>query len=123
MTPGRNSKGSNSVVKIQTLPKGDRILAMDGMKFQVGQKVAEELLSALSSSLRPFAGYSIFEMIMAELDIILDRMMSGKPDEDGRDPGRAEAFTTALSIIRNPYEPDYIGEKERQMERYRERNA
>lgn len=122
MTEGRNTKGSNGSVKIEILPKGDRQIDFDGLRFQVGAKVAEELLSALSSSLRPYAGYSIFDKIMVKLDSVLDRMMAGEPQEDGRDPGRAEALTLALAIIRNPYEPNYTEEKERQMERYHERN-
>lgn len=123
MTEGRNFKGQNGSVHIETLAKGDRVIDFDGMKFQVGNKVAEELLSALSSSLRPFAGLSIFDKIMGDLDPILDRMMAGEAAEDGRDPGRAEAFTKCLAIIRNPYAPDYPGEKERQMERYHKRAA
>lgn len=123
MAEGRNTKGSNGSVRIETLPKGDRVIDLDGIKFQVGLKVAEELSSALASSLRPFAGLSIFEKIMAELDPILDRMMAGEPHHDNRDPGRAESLCKALAIIRNPYDPDYSGEKERQMQRYHKRNA
>ncbi len=121
---GRNGKGKNGSVAVETIGrKGDRALSFDGMKLQVGQKVAEELMAALSTSLRPWQGYSIFDRINQELDVILDRLMSGDPAEDGRDPGRAEAFTRCLAIIRNPYKPDYPEEKERQMERWRDRNG
>lgn len=121
---GNNPKGECGSVKIETIigGKGDRVIDLDGMKFQIGQGVAEELLAALTSSLRPFAGYSIFDKVMLELDAVMDRLAAREPSEDGRDPGRAEAYTTVLAIIRSPYEPDYKGEKDRQMERWHKRN-
>jgi hypothetical protein len=114
----------DATVKVESVTKrGDRILDLEGIRFQIGQRVAEELLAALSRSLRPYAGYSIFDCIMQDLDAVLDRLMAGEPAEDGRDPGRAEAYTKALATIRNPYEPDYPAEKDRQMERWEKRNA
>lgn len=122
MVEPRTLKGSNGRVVITTLEKGDRQVNLDGMKFQVGQVVAEELLAALSTSLRPWQGYSIMDKVQLELDPIFDRLMAGEPAEDGRDPGRAEAYTMVLSIIRNAYAPDYPGEKSIQVERYNRRN-
>jgi hypothetical protein len=119
---GRNAKGRYGRVNIDKLPKGDRVINMDGMKFQVGQSVAEELLEVLTRSLRPNAGYSIFDKIMLELDPVLDRLKAKEPAEDGRDPGRAEAYTMMLAIVRNPYDPDYAEEQKTQMERWRKRN-
>lgn len=114
----------DGTVRVESVSKrGDRILDLDGMKFQIGQRVCEELLAALSRSLRPYAGYSIFDCIMQDLDVVLDRLMSGNPADDDRDPGRAEAYTMCLAIIRNPYEPDYPAEKQRQMERWEKRDA
>lgn len=121
MTDGKVLKGQRGRARVETLPKGDRVIDLDGMKFQIGLPIAEELLSALGSSLRPYAGYSIFDKIMGELDPVMDRLMAKDPAEDGRDPGRAEAFVMALAMIRNPYEPDYIAEKARQMERHNSR--
>lgn len=120
---GRNVKGQNGRVKIETLAKGDRSVSLDGMNFQIGQGVAEELLAALSSSLRPYQGYAIFDRIQQQLDPIMDRLMAGEPAEDGRDPGRAEAYTMILAIVRNPYKPDYPGEKARQVELFHEREG
>lgn len=122
MNSGRNLKGHSGLVRVETVNRrGDRSISLDGMKFQVGQSVAEDLLAALSSSLRPYAGYAIFDRIQQELDPVLDRLMSGDVTEDGRDPGRAEAYTMVLAIVRNPYDTDYPGEKDRQMERYNKR--
>lgn len=122
---GRSLKGqfgSASVKKIGT--NGDRLIDLEGMKFQVGKVAAEELCIALQSSLRGEpAGPSILMKITEELDAVLDRLTAGEPAEDGRDPGRAEAFTTTLALIRNPYAPDYSGEKRRQMDRCQKRNA
>lgn len=111
--------GSTSV---QTSSKNQLLVDIDGIKFNVPRGVGEELLAQLSRALRPYAGYSIFDVIMMELDAVLDRMMAGNPSDDGRDPGRGEAFTMCLAAIRNPYEPDYEEEKRRQMERWRKRN-
>lgn len=120
---GREMKGECGSVAVKKINgKGDREVNLDGMKFQIGEKVCEELMAALSSSLRPFAGYSIFDKIQLELDAVLDRLMAGEASEDGRDPGKAEAHTMDLALIRNPYEPDYVGERARQMERWRKRN-
>lgn len=98
------------------------LVALDGMKFELGTGVGEELLYRLTKALRPYAGYSIFDELMLQLDAILDRLMAGEPADDGRDPGRAEAYTMALATIRNPHAPDYKKEKDRQMERWEKRN-
>lgn len=102
----------------------DYELNLDGMRFQVGQRIAEELLGALSKALRPYAGYSIFGRIQEELDTIVDRLQSEDgAAEDGRDPGRAEALCRALAMIRNPYAPDFDAERDGAMERWEARNA
>jgi hypothetical protein len=115
---GKNNKGQNGRVKVETLSKGDRKIDLDGMGFQIGQAVAEELLAALSSSLRPYQGYAIFDRIQQQLDPVMDRLMAGEPAEDGRDPGRAESYTMVLAIIRNPHKADYPCEKVRQVNRW-----
>lgn len=115
---GKNNKGQNGRVKVETLSKGDRKIDLDGMGFQIGQAVAEELLAALSSSLRPYQGYAIFDRIQQQLDPVMDRLMAGAPAEDGRDPGRAESYTMVLAIIRNPHKADYPSEKVRQVNRW-----
>lgn len=112
----------DAVVSVKSVTKkGDRVLDLDGMKIQIGHRAAEELVAVLTRSLRPYAGFSIFERIMQELDAVIDRLMAEEEAEDGRDPGRAEAFCRSLALIRNPYEPDFDGERKRQMERYRKR--
>lgn len=122
--PGRALKGECGSVKVTAAKDGTRTVYIGGEKsLEVSKFVAEEVISALSTSLRPYAGYSIFEVIMLDLDAIIDRMMAGEEAEDGRDPGRGEAYTRCLATIRNPYQPDYPGEKARQMERYYDRNG
>lgn len=123
MAEGRNLKGENGQVKIETLRNGDRAVKISGDRIvTLRQKTAEELLAALTTSLRPWAGYSIMGRIVDELDVVLDRLMSGNPAADDRDPGRAEALTTTLAIMRNPYKPDYPGERKRALERWEVRN-
>lgn len=94
------------------------LVAFDGMKFELGQGVSEELLYRLTKALRPYSGYSIFDNILLEVDAVLERLMAGEEDEDGLDKGRAEAFTMCLAMIRNPYTPNYDEEKARLMTRY-----
>lgn len=112
----------DAVVSVKSVTKcGDRVLDLDGMQIQIGHRAGEELLAALTKSYRPYAGFSIFDRIMQEMDAVMDRLMADEPAEDGRDPGRAEAFCRALALIRNPYEPDFEGERDRQVERYHRR--
>jgi hypothetical protein len=104
--------------------RGDVELIMAGIRFQLSRGVAEELLGGLTRQIRPYAGYSIFDRIMEELDTVIDRLMSGDgAAADERDPGRAEAFCRALAMIRDPYQPDYEEERKRQMERWNQRNG
>lgn len=112
---------TDGLATVREATKGRYEVALDGMKFDIPKGVAEELLYSLTHALRPYAGYSIFDELMLQLDAVLDRLMVNEPAEDGRDPGRAEAFTMCLATIRDPHQPDYPGEKERQMVRYEKR--
>lgn len=125
MAPGRPLKGESGPVKVKAEKDGTRHIYIDGEPvLDLSQMEAEEVVAALTSSLRPYAGYSIFEKITQELDAVIDRLMSEDGEaEDDRDPGRAEALTKCLAMIRNPYQPDYAAEKERQMERWERRNG
>lgn len=120
MVQPRNARGENGRARVETTEGGERIIGIDGIRFQVPKPLAEELLAALATNLRPHTGLSLFERVMSELDTIIDRLMAGNgaAAEDGRDPGRAEAFTMCLAIMRNPYEPNYEGERDRAMERW-----
>jgi hypothetical protein len=114
---------TDGLAGVKNLPNGHLLVDVDGIKFEMVKGVGEELLASLSKALRPFSGYSIFDEIMMALDAVIDRLMAS-PDaeaEDGQDRGRAEAYTMALAIIRNPHKPDYPGEKNRQMIRYHKR--
>lgn len=119
----RNLKGTNGRCSVKPGTEGAMVLDIAGIKFEVPRGLAEELCAALTSALRPYAGMSIFERLMDELDVVIDRLQSGDPAEDGRDPGRAEALCKSLATIRNPYQPDYPGEKERAMERWAARET
>jgi hypothetical protein len=113
---------TDGLAKVEQMPNGRLLVVIDEIKFDIPKGAAEELLYSLTKALRPYAGYSIFDELMMQLDAVMDRLMAGVPSEDGRDPGRAETYTMALATIRNPSAPDYPGEKDRQMERWRKRN-
>lgn len=119
----RNLKGRNGRVTFEPTDKGQFIMDLDGIRFQVPRGMVEEIVAAGTTAMRPYAGMSIFDRIMDELDTVINRLMSGDgAAEDGRDPGRAEAYTMALALIRNTYQPDYEQEKERAMERWEAAN-
>lgn len=114
----------NAVRVDQVNKRGEVDVEIAGIRYRLHKIVADELLGGLSRAVRPYAGYSIFDRIMEELDAVIDRLMSGDgAAADDRDPGRAEAFCRSLALIRNPYQPDYDGERERQMDRYEQRNG
>lgn len=52
------------------------------------------------------AGRSILSMLWDELMSISERLLSGDPAEDGRDPGRAEGVAYCIAVMTNPYKPD-----------------
>lgn len=121
---GRNPRGVHGNAKVDLIPgSNDRAVDINGIAFQISTSDAEDLMCALTTSLRPHAGIAIISRIQEELDAVMDRLMSGDVAEDGRDPGRAEAYTMVMAIFRNLYSTDYPGEKERQMERYWKRNG
>lgn len=108
---------------VEKLPNGNYQVEIEQGRFEVQPSEAEDLLWALTSALRPFAGYSIADRIQQNLDVVIDRLQAGEEAEDGRDPGRAEGYTMVLAIVRNPYAPDYPGERKQQMSRWRKRNS
>lgn len=99
----------------------DMTLDIDGIVFQVPRALAEELNAALCTALRPYAGLSLFERVMEQLDLTIDRLMTGGEAADGRDPGRAESLCWVLAMIRNSYQPDAETEKQLAMTRYENR--
>lgn len=120
---GRNLRGVHGNAKVEKIP-GSRNYAttINGISFEISGHDAEDLMCALSTALRPHAGIAIIGRIQEELDGVMNRLMTGEVAEDGRDPGRAEAFTMAMAIFRNLYKVDYPGEKERQVERWHRNN-
>lgn len=116
----RNPRGVSGRCKVTKVEGAtDLFLSIDGITFQMPRSLCEELNAALCTQLRPYAGLSLFERIMEQLDETIDRMMNGAEAEDGRDPGRAEAFCWTLAVIRNSYLPDFKQEKELAMARWR----
>jgi hypothetical protein len=81
------------------------------------------LIDVLHQTLHPHYGRSIIECIWEELDIVMDRLMSGEPEPDGRDPGRAEGLAMALALFTNTYAPDLDAVRERAVERWESRQA
>lgn len=114
---------TDGIARVEDVGRGRFLVVIDDIKFEMPKGAAEELLYTLTKALRPYAGYSVFDIIMCALDPVIDRLVAGEEAEDGRDPGRAEGFTMSLAIIRNPHAPDFPGEKKRQMERLQKRDS
>jgi hypothetical protein len=83
----------------------------------VGRQV-EESLQGDSTCIKR----SIVEMMEDELDVVIERLMSGDgAAADGRDPGRAEGLAIAISIVKQPYSPDINLARNEAMLRYEAR--
>lgn len=121
---GRNERGVHGNAKVKKIPGSSSYSAeINGIAFEISAHDAEDLMCALTTALRPHAGIAIIGRIQENLDTVMDRLMTGEVAEDGRDPGRAEAYTMVMAIFRNLYGVDYPGEKQRQVERWNERNG
>lgn len=68
------------------------------------------------------AGRSIREIVWEELDVVMERLMSGNQAEDGRDAGRAEGLAFALAIFQNPYLPSVDAVRAEAVERWETAN-
>lgn len=121
---GRNPRGVHGNAKVERIAGTSRYaVTINGIAFEISGHDAEDLMCALTTALRPHAGVAITGRIQGELDTVMDRLMTGEVAEDGRDPGRAEAYTMVMAIFRNLYAVDYPGEKARQVDRWNDRNS
>jgi hypothetical protein len=120
---GRNERGVHGNAKVKKIAgSGSYAVEINGIAFEISGADAEDLMCALTTALRPHAGVAIIGRIQEQLDSVMDRLMTGEVSEDGRDPGRAEAYTMAMAIFRNLYNTDYPAEKQRQVERWNRLN-
>jgi hypothetical protein len=129
----RNLRGINGRVEVSGNSKGRRTIKMDGFSLDLPQGLAWELSSALSTALRPFAGFSIFEQIMTSLDAAVDELMaeieSYDEDDEERElapeilqlKGEIGGYITVMCIMRGS--DDTEGEKKRAMDRYNSRQG
>lgn len=127
----RNLRGVNGRVEVSANQAGRRTIKVDGFVMDVPQGLAWEMSSALSTALRPFAGFSIFENIMTCMDQAVDELMaeieSYEEDDEERDmapeilklKGEISGYVTVMCLMRGS--DDTEGEKKRAMERYKAR--
>ena len=130
----RNLRGTNGRVKVTTNTIGPRLITMDEFSLEVPQGLAWELSSALGTALRPYAGFSIFQHIMTEMDDAIDLLMAEREnqheDEWATNPeilrlqGECHAYAVALSMVRkgNPTDEDIGEEKAQAMTRWEHNN-
>lgn len=70
-------------------------------------------------SLRPiYGGGTLIENLWAEMDAIMERLMTGQQAEDGGDRFRAEELAWVLAIVTNAYDPDINRIRRETMERW-----
>jgi hypothetical protein len=130
----QNIRGTHGrvVVESQGGKVSRRTIKIDSLVLDIPLGLTEELHAAVSSSLRPYAGFSIFQHIMMRLDDAIDELMvfieepeeqEAEPEEYAAAKARCEAFCEALAEVRDSYNPDYDYEKARAMERYEARQS
>jgi hypothetical protein len=74
-------------------------------KLLLGQRVVDEV-HLERHSLRPiYGGPTLLEALWAEMDTLMERLMTGQTAEDGGDKFRAQELAWVLAIVTNPYEP------------------
>lgn len=70
-------------------------------------------------SLRPiYGGGTLIENLWAEMDAIMERLMTGQEAEDGGDRFRAEELAWVLAIVTNAYDPDINRIRKETVERW-----
>ena len=70
-------------------------------------------------SLAPiYGGPTLLEALWAEMDSIMERLMTGAVSEDGQDVGRAQSIAWVIAITTNPYEPSIDRIRAEAMERW-----
>lgn len=70
-------------------------------------------------SLRPiYGGGTLIENLWAEMDVIMERLMTGQQAEDGGDRFRAEELAWVLAIVTNAYDPSVDRIRAETMERW-----
>lgn len=78
----------------------------------------ELLIEVLYNQLHPKANVSTHNMIWAELDEVLDRLMAGTSESRRYDRGVAWGLTLALAIAANPYSYDTDAVRDEAMARW-----
>lgn len=97
----------------------------DSLSFSTEHaNVASDLLRAayVNAGSGDCGGKTILEMLWAELDAVMDRLMS-EPAEDGRDPGRAEGVAYCIAVMQNPYLPNIDAVRDQAMDRWEQQQA
>lgn len=125
----RSIKGTWGRVKVERAGEmtSARVIDIDGLKLEVPLGLAEEIVAAVTSSLRPYAGFSIFQQIMGKLDEaiadLMEVMESGEADDAEIADLKAQCavYAECLALIRDPSNPDTDYERARAMERWEAR--
>lgn len=91
--------------------------AVSNGDYPWGVEAVEALLHR--PSLRPiYGGGTLIENLWAEMDAIMERLMTGQEAEDGGDRFRAEELAWVLAIVTNAYDPSVDRIRKETMERW-----
>lgn len=80
----------------------------------------ELLIEVLYEVLHPYAKTSIYEGMWADLDKLMDRIMTAKKP-DPADRAQALGIASCLARVKNPYQPDVNAIRKEASERWEER--
>ena len=67
-----------------------------------------------------YGGPTLLEALWAEMDTLMERLMTGAESEDGGDRFRAEELCWVLSIVTSPYNPSMDAIRAETMRRWNE---
>jgi hypothetical protein len=101
------------------------ILSIDNGEDDPGEvdltrAAGEAIIQVLGDVMHRWAGKSILDSIWEELDLAMDSLMDGEPEDEER--GYARGLATAIAYLYNPINPDVQQIRADAVERWEERS-
>jgi len=86
-----------------------RVQGSHSENWHLMREEARELMNAIHARLHPYAGASIGELMLRELDDVYERIMESNDGDKGLDALKAEArgMSRCIAIILKPLSPDW----------------
>lgn len=117
---------SDLSVEINTDPPGASELPWafktedGGIRLTLTRAAGEVMIDVIYSALHPYAGRSISQIMMRQLDEVVERLMTKQAEEGDVFLARGMAMT--IACMRNPVAPDWEAIRDEAVSRYHENN-